>query len=161
MASIGNEGISKAANPNQFKGKRVVMVKTAWNKHITDALALGCARILEENDVEVVEKIVPGAVELTFGIQRLLAVNQNIDAVVALGCVIRGGTPHFDYVCKSVADGITRLNATQSVPIIFGVLTLDNEVQAFERTGGIHGHKGEEAGHTALAMIDFVKNLDL
>jgi 6,7-dimethyl-8-ribityllumazine synthase len=161
MASKGNEGVAKAPNPNQFAGKRVVVVKTAWNKHITDKLALGCRKILGENGVEVVEKIVPGAVELTFGIQRLLGVDRTVDAVVALGCVIKGGTPHFDYVCKSVTDGITLLNATQSVPIIFGVLTLDNEEQALERIGGIHGHKGEEAAHTALAMINFVNNLVL
>jgi len=70
-----------------------------------------------------------------------------------LGCVIRGGTPHFDYVCKAVTEGVLQLNLTLDVPTIFGVLTVDNEEQARERIGGIHGHKGEEAAITAIKMI--------
>ena len=74
-------------------------------------------------------------------------------AFIALGCVLRGGTPHFDYVCKAITDGVVQLNLTLPVPTIFGVLTVDNQQQADERTGGIHGNKGEEAALTALKMI--------
>ena len=75
------------------------------------------------------------------------------DAFIALGCVIRGDTPHFDYVCKAVTDGVVQLNLLLPVPTIFGVLTVDNEEQAKERIGGRHGHKGEEAAITAIKMI--------
>ena len=75
------------------------------------------------------------------------------DAFIALGCVIRGGTPHFEYVCKAVTDGVMQLNLLLPVPTIFGILTVDNEEQAKERIGGIHGHKGEEAAITAIKMI--------
>jgi 6,7-dimethyl-8-ribityllumazine synthase len=74
-------------------------------------------------------------------------------AFIALGCVLRGGTPHFEYVCKAVTDGIVQLNLQLPVPTIFGVLTLDSQEQADERTGGIHGHKGEEAAITAVKMM--------
>ena len=76
------------------------------------------------------------------------------DAFIALGCVIRGDTPHFDYVCKAVTDGVLQLNLLLPVPTIFGVLTVDNELQAKERIGGKHGHKGEEAAVTAIKMIN-------
>ena len=75
------------------------------------------------------------------------------DAFIALGCVIRGGTPHFEYVCKAVTEGVMQLNLLLPVPTIFGILTVDNEEQAKERIGGIHGHKGEEAAVTAIKMI--------
>jgi 6,7-dimethyl-8-ribityllumazine synthase len=71
--------------------------------------------------------------------------------------VIRGGTPHFDYVCKAVTDGVTQLNLSLPIPTIFGVLTVDNEEQAKERIGGIHGHKGEEAAVTAVKMISMTR----
>jgi 6,7-dimethyl-8-ribityllumazine synthase len=157
MASKGNKAIVGLKAATDFSGARVVIVKTNWNKHITDALADGCKRLLEQYGVEVLERTVPGAVELTFGIQLLLNTNENVHAYIALGCVIRGGTPHFEYVCQSVTQGITMLNASQKVPVIFGVLTVDNEEQALERIGGKHGHKGEEAAMTAIQMIEFVK----
>ena len=75
------------------------------------------------------------------------------DAYITLGAVIRGDTPHFDYVCKAVTDGVVQLNLSLPVPVIFGVLTVDNEEQAKERIGGKHGHKGMEAAITALKMI--------
>ena len=78
-------------------------------------------------------------------------------AFIALGCVLRGETPHFDYICKAVTDGIMQLNLMLPVPVIFGVLTVDTQLQAEERIGGKHGHKGEEAALTAIKMM----NLDL
>jgi len=79
-------------------------------------------------------------------------------AFIALGCIIKGDTPHFDYVAKIVTDGVLQLNLTLPVPSIFGVLTVLNEQQARERLGGKHGHKGEEAAYTALSMINLVKS---
>jgi 6,7-dimethyl-8-ribityllumazine synthase len=83
----------------------------------------------------------------------MLTANELPDAYIVLGAVIQGDTPHFDYVCKGVTDGIMQLNLQIDVPVIFGVLTVLNEQQAIERIGGIHGHKGEEAAITALKMI--------
>ena len=81
------------------------------------------------------------------------------DAFIAFGCVIKGDTPHFEYVCRSVTDGITTLNLTLPVPTIFGVLTVNTEEQARERIGGIHGHKGEEAAEAAMRMISFSRSV--
>jgi 6,7-dimethyl-8-ribityllumazine synthase len=161
MASKGNEAVVGLVTETDFSGARVVIVKTNWNKHITDALANGCRAVLEQNGIEVLERTVPGAVELTFGVQRLLHSNENVHACIALGCVIRGGTPHFEYVCQSVTQGITMLNALLKVPVIFGVLTVDTEEQALERIGGKHGHKGEEAAMTAIQMIEYVRQSSL
>ncbi|MCU0388284.1 MAG: 6,7-dimethyl-8-ribityllumazine synthase [Chitinophagaceae bacterium] len=157
MASQGNQQLTAAASALNIGNAKVVIVKTAWNAHITDELSMGCKRVLLEHGVEVVELTVPGAVELTFGIQRYLNAHSMVNACIALGCVIRGDTPHFEYVCQSVTQGITMINTTSQVPVIFGVLTVDNEQQALERIGGKHGHKGEEAAMTALQMIDFVR----
>jgi len=98
---------------------------------------------------------VPGAFEIPFGIKSFWdnCKLEKPQAFIALGCVLRGDTPHFDYVCKAVTDGILQLNITLPVPTIFGVLTVDNNEQAQERVGGEHGHKGEEAAISALKMI--------
>ena len=99
------------------------------------------------------------AVEIPFAINQSWANDNTATAFIALGCVIRGDTPHFEYVCQSVTQGITSLNLSLQVPVIFGVLTVDNENQAKERIGGIHGHKGEEAAITALKMIQLNQQL--
>ncbi len=102
---------------------------------------------------------VPGAVELTFAASKLIDTGL-YDAVVVLGCVIRGGTPHFDYVCQSVTQGITHLNSECDIPVIFGVLTVDNEQDALDRAGGSLGNKGTEAAQAALLMFDFADKVD-
>ncbi|MFN5761711.1 MAG: 6,7-dimethyl-8-ribityllumazine synthase, partial [Sphingobacteriales bacterium] len=100
---------------------------------------------------------VPGAVEIPFAIKtywnHMKYKDQRPHAFIALGTVIRGDTPHFDYVCLSVTNGITHLNLDLPVPTIFGILTVENEQQAYDRIGGIHGHKGEEAALTAINMM--------
>lgn len=161
MAVVGNskllheiEGIQKATDAF------VVLVKTEWNAAIIDALEEGCMRILKSSDVRTQTVVVPGAVEIPFAIQRLQAANSGADAFIALGCVIRGDTPHFDYVCQAVTHGVTELNLRLPVPVIFGVLTVDNETQAQERIGGKHGHKGEEAAVTAIKMIVLNQNIN-
>jgi len=143
----------------QLKDVLVVLVKTEWNAEIVDELERGCLNILTQNNIASTTIVVPGAVEIPFAIQQYSNTHNAISAFIALGCVIRGGTPHFEYVCQSVTQGITQLNLSLSVPVIFGVLTLDNLEQAKERTGGIHGHKGEEAAVTAIKMMILNKQL--
>lgn len=137
----------------QLKDVLVVLVKTEWNSAVTDELERGCLRVLSRYGIQTKTLLVPGAVEIPFAIRQCADNSHWPAAFIALGCVVRGGTPHFEYVCQSVTQGITQLNLTLNVPVIFGVLTVDNDVQAQERLGGIHGHKGEEAGMTALKMI--------
>jgi len=137
----------------QLKDVLVVLVKTEWNAAVTDELEQGCLRVLARYGIQTRTIVVPGAVEIPFAIRQCADNSHWPAAFIALGCVVRGGTPHFEYVCQSVTQGITHLNLTLSVPVIFGVLTVDNDVQAQERLGGIHGHKGEEAGMAALKMI--------
>ena len=117
----------------------------------------GAIAELQKHEVKkIITVTVPGAVEIPFAIKSFWESKQKKkkpDAFIALGCVVRGDTPHFDYVCKAVTDGVLQLNLGLPVPTIFGVLTVDNEEQARERIGGKHGHKGEEAAITALKMI--------
>lgn len=139
------------------KGACVVIVRTEWNPDIVGALETGCKKILDANSVLYKVLTVPGAFEIPFGIKRYWEQHKYKDdkphAFIALGCVLRGDTPHFDYVCRAVTDGVVQLNLMLPVPTIFGILTVDNQQQADERTGGKHGHKGEEAAITALKMI--------
>jgi len=135
----------------------VVIVSTAWNRPVVSKLEEGCVRILEANKIAYKIITVPGAFEIPFTIKDYWNnTRESIvqpDAFVALGCVIQGGTPHFDYVCKAITEGVLQLNLQLPVPTIFGVLTVNNDEQAEERTGGSHGHKGEEAASTAIQMI--------
>jgi len=135
----------------------VVIVRTEWNAETVDKLEAGCKSVLEKHQDAYKVIQVPGAFEITFAIKQYWELHKYKDdkpcAFIALGCVLRGGTPHFDYVCKAVTDGIVKLNLVLPVPTIYGVLTVDNQQQIDERTGGIHGHKGEEAAVTALKMI--------
>ena len=105
---------------------------------------------------KIISITVPGAIEIPFAIKNFyknIKKKNQPDAFIALGCVIRGDTPHFEYVCRTITDGVLQLNLSLPVPTIFGVLTVDNEEQAKERIGGGHGHKGEEAAMTAIKMI--------
>jgi len=140
----------------------VVIVRTEWNAAIVDKLEEGARKVLRQQGIAKIQLVnVPGAVEIPFGIKSYWEATRYWDyrphAFIALGCVLRGDTPHFDYVCKSVTDGITQLNLSLPVPTIFGVLTVDTQLQADERLGGKHGHKGEEAAITALKMMALVQ----
>ena len=137
---------------------RVAIVHTEWNDAIVRELKNGCESTIHKFGGDITDIIaVPGAFELPFGCRLLWNhfehKENRPEAIIAFGAVIRGGTPHFEYVSKAVTDGIVQLNLILPVPVIFGVLTLDNEEQAWERLGGAHGHKGEEAGLTALKMV--------
>ena len=141
----------------------VVIVKTEWNEDIVNKLESGCRKTLLKHKLKDIRVItVPGAFEIPFAIRNYWDAHKYKDdrpnAFIALGCVIRGGTPHFEYVCRAVTDGVVQLNLHLPVPTIFGVLTTDNEAQAKERIGGKHGHKGKEAALTALKMISLVKS---
>lgn len=139
------------------KGACVVLVRTEWNAASINELEAGAVKILNEHAVAHKTITVPGAFEITFAIKKYWELHKYKDdkphAFIALGCVLRGDTPHFDYVCKAVTDGVVQLNLLLPVPTIFGVLTVDNQKQIDERLGGKHGHKGEEAAITALKMI--------
>lgn len=141
------------------EGMCIAVVRTQWNEHITAELAKGAVSTLEDAGAEFQQFIVPGAIELTYAAQRIID-SEAFDAVIVLGCVIKGETPHFDYVCQSVTQGITSLNADGPVPVIFGVLTVLNEQQAFDRCGGSAGHKGVEAAQTAIQMVNFARRFD-
>lgn len=132
----------------------VAIVRTLWNSHITGPLMDGAKEVFDDYEISYDCYEVPGAIELTYAASTL-ADSLDYDAVVVLGCVIRGGTPHFDYVCQSVTQGITQINATAVSPVIFGILTVDNEQQALDRIGGPDGHKGREAAQAAIIMFDF------
>lgn len=155
--SLSTSEIINTAGIQIKKDACVVIVRTEWNAHVIDKLQEGAIKILEENNVQYKVIEVPGAIEIIFGIKSYWDNFQNTAlqpaAFIALGCVIRGGTPHFEYVSNFVTDGILQLNLQLPVPTIFGVLTVNDQLQADERTGGAHGHKGEEAAATALKMI--------
>ncbi|GAB3426275.1 6,7-dimethyl-8-ribityllumazine synthase [Niabella aquatica] len=157
MASTGNSNLLNT-NTGIFKQDAfIVLIKTEWNAGVVDELEAGCLRILQQNNARVETLIVPGCVEIPFAVNRHWNRSKQLldepHAYITLGCVIQGDTPHFDYVCKMVADGVLQLNLMLPVPTIFGVLTVNTGEQAMERIGGRHGHKGEEAAITALKMI--------
>ena len=158
MADIANSKLlQKYTGILNVQDACIVLVKTEWNAVIVDELEKGAIAELQKQTVKkIITVIVPGAVEIPFAIKTFwenAKKKKKPDAFIALGCVVRGDTPHFDYVCKAVTDGVVQLNLNLPVPTIFGVLTVDNEEQAKERIGGKHGHKGEEAAITALKMI--------
>ncbi len=138
---------------------RIAIAVAEWHGHITSRQLGGALASLTANGIDNTEVFhVPGAVELTFAAARLIETGR-YDAVIVFGCVVRGDTPHFDYVCESVTQGVTALNAAGKVPVIFGVLTVNTEQQAFDRLGGPAGHKGVEAAETALRMIHFSRSV--
>ena len=157
---MSSSGKSKTTTP-KLKKATIVVVRTEWNSEIVDELFAGVKKILDREKINFLDFRVPGAFEIPFSIKKYWSASgkNKPDAFIALGCVIRGDTPHFEYVCRAVTDGVASLNLQLPVPVIFGVLTVDNTGQAKERIGGIHGHKGEEAADTALKMISFSRAL--
>lgn len=133
---------------------RIGLVVSEWNAEITEALARGAHDTLRDcglSEDRIIRWNVPGSFELAFGCKRLIE-RESPDAVIAIGSVVRGETPHFDFVCSATAQGIKDLNLQQSVPVIFCVLTDDTLAQARDRSGGRHGNKGTEAAVAALKM---------
>jgi 6,7-dimethyl-8-ribityllumazine synthase len=133
---------------------RFGIVVAEWNGEITSALLNGAVSTLKKfgaNDNDIIVKHVPGSFELPLGAQ-FIAEYDDVDAIICLGCVIQGETPHFTYICQGVTQGITQLNLEYNIPFIFGVLTTANYQQAADRSGGKYGNKGDEAAITAIKM---------
>ena len=130
------------------------IVVAEWNPHINNALLQGAVETLKKHGVSeanIFISYVPGSFELTYGC-KMMAENYDVDAVIAIGTVIQGDTPHFDYICQGVTYGISELNLSFEIPFVFGVLTTNTEEQALDRCGGKHGNKGTEAAVTAIKM---------
>lgn len=140
---------------------RFGIVVSEWNHEITLALKDGAYHTLIQHGAlpeNILISFVPGSYELTLGAQLLLE-TKAIDAVICLGCVIQGETRHFDFICDAVAHGITNLNIKYNTPVIFGVLTPNDQQQAIDRAGGRHGNKGDEAAATAIKMVELKNKL--
>ena len=138
----------------RVEGLKVGIVAARWNSQVTEPLLDGAIQRIVEAGYErsdIAVQRVPGTVELTFAAAQM-ARSGKFDVIIMIGCVIRGGTPHFDYVCDNATQGCAILNATQDVPIIFCVLTTDNEQQALDRAGGALCNKGPEAAEAAIEM---------
>lgn len=141
-------------------GMKIGIVVSEWNDNITGALLEGARSTLINNGVkeeDITILTVPGSFELVYGASQM--VETEVDAVIAIGCVIRGDTPHDRYICQGVTYGLARLNATQSVPVIYGLITTLDMTQAEERAGGKMGNKGDECAITAIKMVDFARKV--
>lgn len=146
--------IPAVADKDNFK---CAIFTAEWNPRVTEALRDGAISVLHRagiNDSGIFCQSVPGTVELVNAAAMALRFMPDLKAIIIIGCVIRGDTPHFDYVCQIVAEGTSRLNAEGKSPVIFGVLTVDNERQALDRAGGSLGNKGEEAAVAAIKMAN-------
>jgi len=133
-----------------------------WNAEVTGALYDGALSTLRQNGVKeenIISVAVPGSFELTAAAEILLNKHPQLDAVICLGCVIQGDTKHFDFICDAVAQGITQVGIKHSKPVIFGVLTTNDQQQAIDRAGGKHGNKGDEAAITAIKMAELAATI--
>ena len=145
---------SKLPSADVLKRQRYAIIVADWNSEITYAMAEGAIATLREHgvtDEHITVVHVPGTVELTYAASRQMDDN---DAVIVIGCVIKGDTPHFDYVCQSVTQGVTLLNSEGTTPVIFSVLTTLDKQQALDRAGGTLGNKGVEGAVTAIRMAN-------
>jgi 6,7-dimethyl-8-ribityllumazine synthase len=158
---MSGEGAPALSTVDGAAELRVAVVAALWHTTVMDGLLDGARRALADSDVrEVTEVRVPGTFELPVAAARLA--RAGYDAIVALGVVIRGGTPHFEYVCSAATDGLTQVAVTTGVPIGFGVLTCDNDEQAIDRAGlpGSKEDKGYEATVAALSTAVTLARLD-
>ncbi|WP_434316660.1 6,7-dimethyl-8-ribityllumazine synthase [Leifsonia sp. P73] len=156
---MSGAGAPNAGETIDGSGLRVVIVAGTWHEQITDGLIAGATRTLEAAGADYSLVRVPGSFELP--VVSKAALEAGADAVVALGVIIRGGTPHFEYVSAAATDGLTRVALDTGKPVGFGVLTLDDEAQGIDRAGlpGSKEDKGEEAAHAALATAIVLREL--
>jgi len=157
------QNLSSTFEENKYDSSelKVGIVVAKWNEHITSVLKQGAIDALLQNGLKEENTTVldvPGAFELPMG-ARLLLESKKYDGIICLGCVIKGETKHDEYISNAVAQGIMQLGLTSGKPIIFGVLTPNDEQQAIDRSSGIHGNKGIEAAMTLLQMLQLAKNL--
>ncbi|HLT07279.1 MAG TPA: 6,7-dimethyl-8-ribityllumazine synthase [Cyclobacteriaceae bacterium] len=158
MAS-SEKNLSKHSHKNiqDISDKTFALIVSEWNEEVTEALYRGAVDTLLKNGASeqlIIRKNVPGSFELSLGAQWM-AQKPEVDAVICLGCVIQGETKHFDFICDAVAHGLTQVGLKYNKPVIFGVLTPNNQQQALDRAGGVHGNKGDEAAITAIKMLGF------
>lgn len=142
-------------------GMKIGIVVSEWNENITAALLEGAKQTLMKSGVfpeDITVMTVPGSFELIYGAAQM--VKTGVDAVIAIGCVIRGETPHDRYICQGVTNGLAHLNAVQDVPVIYGLITTLDMQQAEDRAGGTMGNKGDECAVTAIKMVDFKRKVE-
>tara|TARA_B100000809_G_scaffold266932_1_gene333236 strand:+ start:23967 stop:24446 length:480 start_codon:yes stop_codon:yes gene_type:complete len=159
MATTDLSAYDKSTIPNA-KNFRFGIVVSEWNETITEGLYQGAVNALLENGAlseNILKWDVPGSYELIYGAKKMVA-SQKLDAVIAIGNVIKGETKHFDFVCDGVTQGIKDLNIIQDIPVIFCVLTDDTMQQSIDRSGGRHGNKGIECAIAAIKMA-VIKNI--
>ena len=141
-------------------GMHIGIAVSEWNSEITQSLLNGAVSTLLKNGVskdDIYVYNVPGSFELIYSCAQLTKLD--VDAIIAIGCVIRGDTPHFDYICEGTTHGLSYLNATQDIPVIYGLITTNDYSQALDRCGGKLGNKGDECAITALKMINLKKSI--
>lgn len=143
------------------KEARIAVITARWNSQVTEGLHAGALRALKRHNIEIVEDFyVPGAFELPLAAQKA-AKTGRFQGIITLGCVIRGDTPHFDYVCAETTRGIGEVSLNQNIPVAFGLLTTDNLQQALQRAGDNNENKGEEAALTVLEMLELFKSMQV
>lgn len=143
---------------NQFN---IAIIVSRFNEEITQKLCDGALQRLNElgfHEEQITLIWVPGAVEIPL-IAKRIAQTESIEAIICLGCVIRGETSHYDYVCEQVSDGCQKVALENDIPVIFGVLTTEDEEQALERCGGVHGHKGRDSVDAAVHMASLMRQI--
>ena len=152
---------TKLPGADVLKHQRYAIIVADWNSEITFALAEGARQTLlkhgvDEDNISITH--VPGTVELTYAARSVMN-RERPHAIIVIGCVIRGDTPHDRYICQGVTYGLARLNAVQDVPVIYGLITTLDMQQAEDRAGGLMGNKGDECAITAIKMVDFKKKV--
>jgi 6,7-dimethyl-8-ribityllumazine synthase len=158
---INMAGYQLIAGKDRLENARIGIVASRYNSHIVDRLLTASIAVLvkagiSEKDILVVH--VPGAFEIPVAVQRLV-LKKECEAVIALGAIIRGETPHFDYIARECSQGLARIALNQDVPVIFGVLTVDNTEQAMDRSGDEESNKGAEAAQAAVQMINVMRKI--
>lgn len=158
MAS-NQKNLSDYSNRNvkDISNSKFAVVVSEWNEEVTESLYSGVYSTLMEHGASkenIIRKNVPGSFELSLGAQWM-SEQEDIDAVICIGCVIQGETKHFDFICDAVAHGITNVSLKYNKPVVFGVLTPNSQKQALDRAGGKYGNKGDEAAITAVKMLGF------
>jgi 6,7-dimethyl-8-ribityllumazine synthase len=154
--NLSNYDKNNLPNAKDF---RFGIVVSEWNDHITNGLFKGAQDALLDCGTlpeNIIRWDVPGSFELIYGAKKMIE-SQKVDAIITIGCVIKGETMHFEFVCEGVTQGIKDLNVTSDVPVIFCLLTDNNEQQSIDRSGGVHGNKGTEAAIAAIKMADLRK----
>ena len=158
MATVNkNLSVFSERNLTDISNRRFALLVSEWNDEVTESLYAGAYQTLLEQGASrdnIIRKNVPGSFELPLAAQWMAELEE-IDAVVCLGCVIQGETRHFEFICQAVAQGLKDVALKYNKPVVFGVLTTDNQKQALDRAGGKHGNKGDEAAATAVKMLGF------